>query len=255
MMKIKFLGTGTSTGNPEIGCQCEVCTSKDKKDRRLRASVLLDIDTKRILIDCGPDFREQILGEPFSKIHAVLLTHEHYDHVGGIDDLRPFCRFGDIDIYSNRIAANSLRMRMSYCFSDHKYPGVPVLELHEVDADCTFEVEGINIQPVQLMHYKLPIFGYRIRNFAYLTDLKTIPESEYAKLENLDTLVINALRIVEHISHENLEEALSNIRCINPKRAYLIHMCHHIGLHEEVQRNLPENVFLSYDGLEIEIQN
>ncbi|MDU1891291.1 MAG: MBL fold metallo-hydrolase [Dysgonomonas sp.] len=252
-MKVKFLGTGTSTGVPEIGCKCEVCTSNDDRDRRLRASVLVNIDGKRILIDCGPDFRQQIMNEEFAPLDGVLLTHEHYDHVGGIDDLRPFCKFSDIDIYSNKMTLDALRLRMPYSFSDHKYPGVPILELHEVNVDTPFCIQGIEIKPISLLHFRLPILGYRIYDFAYLTDVKTIPETEFDKLNNLDTLIINALRIEEHMSHLNLKEALELVKRINPKRTYFIHMSHHMGLHEEVQKLLPENVFLSYDGLEIEI--
>jgi phosphoribosyl 1,2-cyclic phosphate phosphodiesterase len=252
-MKIKFLGTGTSTGVPEIGCRCEVCTSNDTKDRRLRASVLINTGEVRILIDCGPDFREQILPEPFGQLHGVLLTHEHYDHVGGLDDLRPFCKFADVDIYSGTITLDALRRRIPYSFSDHKYPGVPVLALHEVENDRDFFVGNIKIQPIKVMHHRLPIFGYRIGSFAYLTDAKSIPDEEYSKLEGLDTLVINALRIEEHMSHLNLQEALEVVKRIAPRRAYLIHMSHHMGLHETVQKTLPENVFLSYDGLEIEV--
>ncbi len=252
-MKVKFLGTGTSTGVPEIGCQCEVCTSDDIKNRRLRASVLVSIGDKRILIDCGPDFRQQILNEEFSPIHGVLLTHEHYDHVGGLDDLRPFCKFDDVDIYSNSITLEALRIRIPYSFRENKYPGVPSFRLHEIENNTTFNIADIKIQPIRVMHYMLPILGYRIGNFAYLTDVKHIPEEEYAKLKNLDTLVISALRIEEHISHLTLEEALEEVRKIAPKKAYFIHMSHHMGLHEEVQKRLPENIYLSYDGLEIEV--
>ncbi|MBD8389393.1 MBL fold metallo-hydrolase [Dysgonomonas sp. BGC7] len=251
-MIVKFLGTGTSTGIPEIGCRCKVCTSKNKKDRRLRASVLINIDGKKILIDCGPDFREQIMNEEFSQIHAVLLTHEHYDHVGGIDDLRPFCKFADVDIYANTITLDALKNRMPYSFSEHRYPGVPVFNLHEVEYNRVFYVSDIKIQPIGLMHFRLPILGYRINDFAYLTDVKTIPENEYKKLQGLDTLVINALRIEEHMSHLNLKEALEVIRVLAPKKTFLIHMSHHLGLHDEVQSILPNNVFLSYDGLQIE---
>ena len=252
-MKVKFLGTGTSTGVPEIGCQCEVCTSNDIRNRRLRASVLLDVEDKRILIDCGPDFRQQILNEEFSPIHGVLLTHEHYDHVGGLDDLRPFCKFDDIDIYSNNITLDALRIRIPYSFRENKYPGVPSFRLHQIDNNTTFKIGDIEIQPIRVMHHMLPIFGYRIGNFAYLTDVKHIPDEEYVKLKNLDTLVISALRIEEHMSHLTLEEALEEVRKIAPQKAYFIHMSHHMGLHEEVQKRLPKNIYLSYDGLEIEV--
>ncbi len=252
-MNVKFLGTGTSTGVPEIGCKCEVCTSINTKDRRLRASVLLNINGKRLLIDCGPDFRQQIINEPFLPLDGVLLTHEHYDHVGGIDDLRPFCRFSDIDIYANDITLNALRARMPYSFTENRYPGVPVLNLQEVKVGENFMVRDIEITPIRVIHYKLPILGYRIGNFAYITDAKYIPDEEYDKLKNLDALIINALRLKEHLSHFTLSEALEVVKNIAPKRAYLIHMSHQIGLHNEVQKTLPENVFLSYDGLEIEV--
>lgn len=252
-MKIKFLGTGTSTGVPEIGCKCEVCTSNNIKDRRLRASVLLNIGDKRILIDCGPDFREQIIYEEFSHIHGVLLTHEHYDHVGGLDDLRPFCRFDDVDIYSNTITLDALKRRIPYSFREHRYPGVPTFRLHEVSHEGPFCIGDIDIQPINIMHHMLPILGYRINNFAYLTDVKHIAEEEYYKLKNLDTLVISSLRIDKHISHLNLIEALEEIKKISPKKAYLTHMSHQMGLHDKVQAILPPNVYLSYDGLEINI--
>jgi len=250
-MKIRFLGTGTSTGVPEIGCNCAVCTSTDHRDKRLRTSVLVTVNDKRILIDCGPDFRQQMLGLPFEKLSAVLLTHEHYDHVGGLDDMRPFNRFGDIDIYAEKYVINILLSRIPYCFSANKYPGTPNMILHNI-TNAPFTIDDIRITPIRVMHYKLPILGYRIGNMAYLTDLKYIPEEEYTKLQGLDILIIDALRIEKHISHENLSEALENISRINPGKAYLIHMSHQIGLHTDVQQKLPENVFLSCDGLEIE---
>jgi phosphoribosyl 1,2-cyclic phosphate phosphodiesterase len=230
-----------------------VCTSEDIRNRRLRASVLIHTGGKKILIDCGPDFRQQAMNGEFSQIHGVLLTHEHYDHVGGLDDLRPFCKFADVDIYSNAATLNALKVRMPYSFGEHKYPGVPALRLYEVRPDEPFCVQGIKVQPIELMHYRLPILGYRTGNFAYLTDVKSIPEKEYSKLTGLDVLVINALRIEKHLSHLSLEEALDEVEKIKPRRAYFIHMSHGMGLHHEVQTLLPENVFLSYDGLEIEI--
>lgn len=250
-MRIRFLGTGTSTGVPEIGCRCAVCTSGDSRDQRLRTSVRITTGGKNILIDCGPDFRQQMLPLHFEPIDGLLLTHEHYDHVGGIDDLRPFCKFNDIQIYAEQMVADALRQRIPYAFAEHKYPGVPIIELNEIDSR-PFRVEGIEVIPVRLMHALLPIFGYRIANFAYLTDLKTIPEEEFPKLQGLDMLVMNALRIKEHISHQNLEQALENVRRIGAKRTYFVHMSHQIGLHKDVQAILPENVFLAYDGLEIE---
>lgn len=247
-MKIHFFGTGTSTGNPEIGCTCEVCKSLDKRDRRLRSSILIETNGKRILIDCGPDFREQIIVKPFSRIDAVLLTHEHYDHVGGIDDLRPFNKFGDVDIYAESYVADALIQRMPYCFQEIKYPGIPNIVLNKIDLN-PFDIDGVGVTPIRLRHQYLPILGYRIGDLAYLTDLKCIPETEFSKLVNLDILIIDCLRIEEHQSHLNLEQAIEYIRKINPQKAFLIHMSHHIGLHSEVEKILPENVFLPYDGL------
>lgn len=253
-MKMRFLGTGTSTGNPEIGCRCEVCTSSDRRDWRFRASVLVEIEGKRILIDCGPDFRMQMLKtletDYFMNLDGVLLTHEHYDHVGGLDDLRAFCRNGALPVYAENNVAKAIHSRLSYVFKEDKYPGIPNLTLIPV-TNRPFVVSGIKIIPIRLMHGNLPIFGYRIDNYAYLTDLKTIPEGEFEKLKDLDTLVINALRIKEHIAHQNLQQALQNIKRINPRRAYLTHVSHHIGLHSLIERSLPENVFIAYDGLVI----
>ena len=253
-MKIRFLGTGTSTGNPEIGCRCEVCTSSDSRDWRFRASVLAEIKGKRILIDCGPDFRMQMLKtletDDFSVLEGVLLTHEHYDHVGGLDDLRAFCRNGALPVYAEEYVADAIRSRLSYVFKEHKYPGIPNLALTPIK-NQPFFVSGIKIIPIRLMHGNLPILGYRIDNFAYLTDLKTIPEEEFEKLQDLDVLVINALRIKEHIAHQNLQQALHNIDRIKPRRAYLTHVSHRFGLHSFMERNLPENVFIACDGLVI----
>lgn len=250
-MKIKFLGTGGSIGTPEIGCKCPVCTSDDIRDRRSRASVLVSTQGKRILIDCGPDFKAQIINEPFAKLDAVLLTHEHYDHVSGIDDLRTFGKFGDVDIYANQLTADALRMRIPYCFAEKKYPGVPNILLHTIDEDEHFSVNDIEIEPVTVLHYKLPIFGYRISSFAYLTDVKTIPEEEYTKLKDLDVLVISALRHEEHISHQTIKQAVEVVKRINPKQAYFIHMSHSMGLHAEEDAKLPHNVHFAYDGLEL----
>jgi phosphoribosyl 1,2-cyclic phosphate phosphodiesterase len=254
-IKLRFLGTGTSTGNPEMGCQCSVCTSKDRKDWRLRSSVLIETAGKHILIDCGPDFRAQMLEtfqtNLFNTLDGVLVTHEHYDHVGGLDDLRTFSRNQPVDIYAEDFVAKAIKERIPYVFREHKYPGVPDLRLKVIDANHPFSVNGIEVIPIRLMHGNLPVLGYRIGNLAYLTDLKTIPEEEYTKLQGLDVLIISALRDKVHISHETTGDALRNIERINPQRAYLIHMSHHFGLHEVMQKRLPENVFIAYDGLEI----
>lgn len=255
-MRLRILGTGTSTGIPEIGCRCEICTSADPKDRRLRASALVEIDNKHILIDCGPDFREQILQTfqttPFEKLDGILITHEHYDHVGGLDDLRTFCHSGPVDIYAQNDVKEAIITRMPYVFRENKYPGIPDLQIHTVEHQA-FEVAGIEVIPIRLMHGSLPILGYRIGNMAYLTDLKTIPETEYAKLEHLDVLIINALRAKPHIAHETIDDALHNIQHIRPKQAYLTHVSHHFGLHEAIQKTLPAHVNIAYDGLEISI--
>ena len=254
-MKLRFLGTGTSTGNPEIGCQCNVCTSSDSKDWRFRASALLEIDDKHILIDCGPDFRLQVLEtlktHSFETLDAVLITHEHYDHVGGLDDLRAFSKLNDIQIYAEDYVVEAIQTRIPYVFREYKYPGIPKLKMNLVDIRSSFFIQGIEIIPIRLMHGELPILGYRIGKLAYLTDLKTIPEEEYSKLQGLDVLVINALREKEHISHETLCDALQNIERIKPEKTYLTHMSHTFGLHEKMQKQLPQNVFIAYDGLEV----
>ena len=248
-MKIKFLGTGTSTGNPEILCKCEVCISTDKRDWRLRASSLVQVAGLNILIDCGPDFRMQMLRSGVEKIDAVLITHEHYDHVGGIDDLRPFCKHNPIHIYAEDYVAEAIKQRIPYAFEESKYPGVPDIELHAIE-NKPFLINDVEIVPVRLLHGTLPIFGYRIGNIAYLTDVKYIPEEEFEKLKNLDVLIMSALRHKEHISHQTIESALLNVKKIKPKQTYLIHMSHHFGLHATMEKQLPEKIKIAYDGLE-----
>ena len=251
MKSLRILGSGTSTGVPEIGCTCEVCTSNDPRDRRLRASVLLETDDARILIDCGPDFREQMLPLPFAPIDGVLITHEHYDHVGGLDDLRPFCKFGEIPIYAETYTADRLRTRMPYCFVEQTYPGVPRIPLHEIEAGRPFFINRTEILPLRVMHGRLPILGYRIGNMAYITDMLILPEESYEQLAGLDVLVMNALRPAVHPTHQNLMQALDAAKRIGAKETYFIHMSHHMGLHADAAKRLPPQVHLSFDGLEI----
>ncbi|WP_289751712.1 MBL fold metallo-hydrolase [Bacteroides acidifaciens] len=250
-MKVRIIGSGTSTGVPQIGCTCAVCTSADPKDNRLRASAIVETDDARILIDCGPDFREQVLHLPYERIDGVLITHEHYDHVGGLDDLRPFCRFGSVPIYAEEYVAKALRLRMPYCFVDHRYPGVPDIPLQEIEPGQRFSINQTGVLPLRVMHGRLPILGYRIGKLGYITDMLTMPEESFEQLAGIDVLIMNALRIVPHPTHQSLEEALAVARRIQAKKTYFIHMSHDMGLHAEVEQELPDDIHLAYDGLEI----
>ena len=249
-LKLTFLGTGTSTGVPYIGCDCLVCRSNDPKDKRLRCSSLLQIDGKNILLDCGPDFRQQALRSNLKKIDAVLLTHLHVDHVLGIDDLRPF---GNVRIYANEGTSAAIHKMFAYCFNNN-YKGIPKIEVLTIE-NKPFNIDDVTITPVAIWHYKLPTFGYRIENLAYITDFKTIDEEEIYKLEGLDVLIIDALRWIEHFSHANVAEALAVVNRVKPKETYFVHMCHDIGLHAIVEKKLPPHVHLAYDGLSISIEN
>lgn len=252
-MELKFLGTGTSTGVPQIGCQCDVCKSTDSKDKRLRASALLSINNHNILIDCGPDFRTQILNCNSPHLDALLITHSHYDHVGGVDDLRPYCKNVDFPIYCKADVSENLHQHIPYCFVRHPYPGVPSFKIHRINPNRSFKIDDIKVTPLPVMHYKLEILGFRINNFAYITDARSISQKTINRIKGVDTLVINALRIKEHLSHFNLEQALEIVNAINPRITYLTHLSHQMGFHEEVEKTLPENVKIAYDGLTITI--
>ena len=253
-MKITFLGTGTSQGIPMIANDDPVCLSNDSKDKRLRSSVMISWDDTCYVIDCGPDFRQQMLRENIQAINGVLFTHEHSDHTAGIDDLRPFTyKMGEVPIYAQERVIESLKVRFSYIFeTENRYAGAPKLTENIIDSS-SFILSGVDVTPIVVMHGKLPITGYRFGDVAYITDLKTMSDHEKKKLDVLDILIVNALRITAHPTHLNLEEALCFVNEIKPKRAYFTHISHKLGFHAEVQKKLPENVFLSYDGLEIKL--
>jgi len=253
-MKITFLGTGTSQGIPMIANNHPVCLSENPKDKRLRSSIMISWDAINYIVDCGPDFRQQMLREDVQSINGVLYTHEHADHTAGMDDLRPFCyQIGEMPIYLNKITLRSLEQRFEYVFrTENRYPGAPKVAVNLVD-DTSFYLDGVEVTPIEVIHGTLPVTCYRFGNFAYLTDVKTITETEKEKLKGVKVLVVNALRQEAHPTHFNLEEALAFVDEINPERAYFSHISHKLGFHNEVEKTLPKNVFLAYDGLKIEV--
>ena len=253
MIDIIFLGTGTSQGVPIIGCDHPVCKSSNIKDRRLRVSVALKWDKFFFVIDCGPDFRQQMLNIGTSKLDGILYTHEHADHTAGLDDIRPFYfKQGKIDLFLTKRVFKYLSKRFDYIFNDNnKYPGTPSVSTKIISKNENFILGNKEVVPVEAFHGKLPIIGYRIDNFAYLTDVKSISDIEILKLKNLDILVLNALRKEEHHSHLNLDEALLLSSKINPKKTYLTHISHHMGFHDEIQKALPKNIYIAYDNLSI----
>lgn len=253
-MEITILGSGTSQGIPVIGSDHPVSFSENPKDKRLRVSALVKHKGYNFVIDCGPDFRQQILSNPIERLDAILYTHEHSDHTVGLDDIRPFFfKQGDIPLYAHERVMQSLKKRFDYIFaSENKYPGAPSVK-ENIITNKAFRIFGIPVLPINAMHNRVQVFGFRIENFAYLTDVKTIEPEEIKKLKGVEVLVVNALRKEPHHSHLNLEEALELIEEVKPKQAYLTHISHHMGFHDEVQAELPENVFLAYDNLKIRL--
>ncbi len=253
-MKITFLGTGTSQGVPLIACECEVCKSTDSRDHRLRTSILVETQGKTIVVDTGPDFRQQMLREKIKQMDAVLFTHEHKDHIAGMDDIRAFNFILQkrIDVYATERVQAALRREFSYIFTDYKYPGIPEIDFVTVH-NKPFEVEGVAVLPIEVMHYKLSVMGYRFGDFVYITDANQISETERQKIRGCKVLVLNALRREPHVSHFTLAEALDVIKDLAPEKAYLTHISHQLGLYQDVEKELPENVFQAYDGLKLEL--
>ncbi|WP_042719915.1 MBL fold metallo-hydrolase [Flavobacterium sp. B17] len=253
-MKLKFLGTGTSQGVPVIGCTCEVCTSKNSKDSRLRSSVMVTTDeSKKILIDCGPDFRQQMLDNKENTVDIALLTHEHNDHVIGLDDMRPliFKSEKDMPLYCNSRVGSEVKKRFPYAFADEKYPGAPAFELHEIE-NKPFTVLNTEITPIEVIHFKITVFGYKFKNLAYITDAGFISNIEKEKLKNLDVLILNCIRKFDpHPAHFILSDVIKIFEELQPKKLFLTHISHHFGLHDIEEKELPPGMHLAYDGLEI----
>ncbi|MBX2917310.1 MAG: MBL fold metallo-hydrolase [Cyclobacteriaceae bacterium] len=253
-MKITFLGTGTSQGVPVIGCSCEVCQSLDYRDKRLRSSIHIQVDELSLVVDTGPDFRQQMLRERINKLDAVLFTHSHKDHIAGLDDVRAYnyLQQGDMPVYGNGDVLAQLKTEFYYAFEKNKYPGIPQLKLHEINHE-PFSIGSTKILPLPVLHYQLPVLGFRIKNFSYITDANQIPEQTLNLLEGTETLVLNALQHEKHLSHFNLAEALTMAERIGAKQTYFIHISHKLGQHKMVERELPNSVALAYDGLSIEV--
>ncbi|WP_423127184.1 MBL fold metallo-hydrolase [Gaoshiqia sp. Z1-71] len=253
-ISLEFLGTGTSQGVPVVACDCPVCLSANEKDKRLRSSVLIEVNGLKLVIDAGPDFRQQMLRVGLRQLDAILLTHEHTDHIFGLDDIRAFnwVQRHPTDIYAEERVQEAIRRVFSYVFASNRYPGIPQMALHLVE-NRAFRIKSLEVLPIRGFHHLLPVFGFRIGRMAYLTDVNSLESGEKDKLFGLEVLVVNALRIERHVSHYNLEEALNLIDEVKPRKAYLTHLSHQLGLYDEVQRQLPKHVFLAYDGLRLEI--
>jgi phosphoribosyl 1,2-cyclic phosphate phosphodiesterase len=254
-LKVTFLGTGTSQGVPVIACDCAVCISANQYDKRLRVSVLVEMQGKTIIIDTGPDFRYQMLRAGVKKLDAILYTHEHKDHVAGLDDVRAFnyVQGSAVDIYAHKRVQEALKNEFHYVFSGSNYPGIPRLKLNTIQDGLPFQAAGIDVIPISVMHFQLPVLGFRMGDFTYITDANLITEAEKSKIKGSDILVINALQKEKHVSHFTLEEALELAAEIGAKKTYLTHISHRLGAHDEVSEQLPAGVFLAYDGLELEL--
>lgn len=252
-MKITFLGTGTSQGVPVIACACDVCLSENAKDKRLRSSILIEEKNQTIVIDTGPDFRQQMLRANVQKLDAVVFTHEHKDHIAGLDDVRAFNfkQKKDMPIYATKEVQEGLKREFFYAFTEKKYPGVPLLELKTIDT-TPFKIGAVELNPIDVWHYKMPVKAFRINNFTYITDANRIEESEKEKIKGSEIIVINALRKEAHISHFTLDEAKTLLKELKPKKAYLTHISHLLGKHDEVQKELPDFIEIAYDGQEID---
>jgi phosphoribosyl 1,2-cyclic phosphate phosphodiesterase len=251
-MTLTFLGTGTSTGVPVVACDCQICTSHDRRDQRLRTSAMVETGGLRLIIDCGPDFRYQMIREKVDDITAIVFTHGHRDHIAGLDDVRAFNYVLNktVDVYAGKEVIEAINKEFPYILHEKRFFGAPQLHFIPIE-NRPFQIQGLEVEPVLVMHNKLEVFGFRIGDIAYITDANHIPPEEKTKLSGLKVLVINALRKSKHISHFSLEEALDQIAEINPREAYITHLSHFMGLHEAVQKSLPANVFLAHDGLKV----
>ena len=253
-MKITILGSGTSQGVPVIGCECAVCKSIDFRDKRLRSSIHIEVEDQSFVIDSGPDFRQQMLRAKIKKLDALLFTHEHKDHTAGMDDIRSFnfLQKKNIPVYARNTVIDQLKREFEYVFAKSKYPGVPQVQVHEV-TNKKFSVHGIELTPIEILHYKLPVFGFRIKDFTYITDAKTISEEEKEKIKGSKVLILNALQKTPHISHLTLEEAIYLAQEIKAEKTYLTHLSHKMGRHRHVANELPEGIEIAYDGLVINL--
>lgn len=251
-MKVTVLGTGTSQGIPVVACNCKVCNSSDKLDKRLRTSIMVETPTTTLVIDAGPDFRQQMLHEQVTKLDGILITHEHKDHIGGLDDVRAFnwVQKKAMDIYARNNAIEKIKKEFSYAFGENKYPGVPEIKLHCIE-NKPFKFNDIEILPINAFHHKLPVFGFRIGDFSYLTDANKIQPEELNKMKGSKYVIINALRKEKHISHFSLEEAVDILLDLKPEYGYLTHVSHQMGFRKEIDKKLPENISLAYDGLKL----